>query len=294
MPRSAPLRMCGVDRRQRQHQRVDVIAERRGDRRRAALERHVDVFHLGDLLEEILRADLRAGAGAGAAVGEALLLGVGDELLQVLGRIARMDGDHVGADGDEGDRAQVALLEAPVLRGGHVGGKARGRRQQRVAVRRGAGHRLGRDVAAGAAAVLDHEAVLEAVFELGRNQPRDHVGEPAGREGDDHGDVLRRIGLRERGLRQTRQPRSRQQSARGISTWYSPSSSCRTLVRANRERQCDALAVAAGHRRPQHLLDPRGAGRSITSRSKPSAMPLAGGIAASAARKSSSIGYCSP
>ncbi len=68
--------------------------------------------------------------------------------------------------------------------------------QQRVAVRRGAGDGLGRQVAAGATAVLDHEALLQAVGELGRDQPADDVGKAARRERHDHGDVLRWIGLR--------------------------------------------------------------------------------------------------
>ena len=109
-----------------------------------------------------------------------------------------MDGEHVGADGDERDRPQVAVLEAAVLRGGEVGGKPGGGGEQRVAVGRGAGDRLRRDIAAGAAAVLDHDALLQAV-ELGGDQPADDVGEPAGRERDDHVDVLRRIGLRAAG-----------------------------------------------------------------------------------------------
>ena len=47
--------------------------------------------------------------------------------------------DHVRADGDEGDGAEVALLEAPIFRGRHIGRESRRRRSARGR-RRVAGH----------------------------------------------------------------------------------------------------------------------------------------------------------
>ena len=170
-----------------------------------------------------------------------------------------------GLIGDEGDRPQVALLEASVLRGGHVGGEARGGGQQRVAVRRGAGHGLGRDVAAGAAAVLHHEALLEAVVELGRNQPPDDVGEAAGREGDDHGDVLRRIGLRRAhgcasaGRDDARRKRAAQ--LRNSNMAISLDCCARTLVRADRERSMRRVAQRSSLGAPAPTAPARSAWR---------------------------------
>jgi hypothetical protein len=68
--------------------------------------------------------------------------------------------------------------------------------RKHVAVGLRTGDCLGRDVAAGAAAVLDDKALFETLLELGRDQPRNDVGEAASRECDQHGDILRRIGLR--------------------------------------------------------------------------------------------------
>jgi hypothetical protein len=107
------------------------------------------------------------------------------------------------ADGDKGDRAQVAHFETPVLRGGHVDRKPRSRRQQRIAVRRSASHDLGRQVAACTATIFRNEAVLETTLKLGRHQPGYGIGQTAGRESDVHRDILRRIALRRSGLRRT-------------------------------------------------------------------------------------------
>ena len=72
----------------------------------------------------------------------------------------------------------------------HIGA---GADQQRVAVGRQPLHRLDRDVAAGAAAVLDDHRLAERLAELGVDQPRRDVGAAAGREAHHHGDLLVRI-----------------------------------------------------------------------------------------------------
>ena len=46
-------------------------------------------------------------------------------------------------------------------------------------------HRLGGEIAAGAAAIFDHDRLLEPLAELLPDQACDHVGNAAGREGDD-------------------------------------------------------------------------------------------------------------
>jgi hypothetical protein len=57
-------------------------------------------------------------ADPGAAVGEALLLAIPDELGEVLGRIAGMDGEDIRAQRHDGDGAQVVGREAFVFGGG--------------------------------------------------------------------------------------------------------------------------------------------------------------------------------
>ena len=72
----------------------------------------------------------------------------------------------------------------------------RRRHQQRVAVGCRARHRTGGDIAAGAGTVLDHDALAEARLDLMRNQPRQGVGDPSGRESDEEGDGACRVLLR--------------------------------------------------------------------------------------------------
>ena len=74
-----PLRDGRHHRRQCQHDRIDMIADRGGHRRRAAGERHMHGLHFRDLAEEIFRTDMRTRSNAGAAVGEALRLAVRNE-----------------------------------------------------------------------------------------------------------------------------------------------------------------------------------------------------------------------
>jgi hypothetical protein len=191
-------------------------------------------------------------------------------------------------------RPDVVHLEAAILGGGHVDGKACGRRQQCVAVRHSGKDSLRCDIAARAATVLHHHAVLEPGFELARNQARDDVGKPASREGDHHGDVLRRVGLRESGMRK-HQSRDRAKDRRpGLKHDVLPRSHaapyCAPRASVNATDQRSSPGTGA-HSTCSILGAPVS---SITSRSKPRAMPLAGGMAETAARKSSSIGYCSP
>jgi len=60
-----------------------------------------------DLTEEIFRTDMRAGADAGAAVGETFRSAILHEFLQIFGRIAGMNGEHVRTERDDRDRAQI-------------------------------------------------------------------------------------------------------------------------------------------------------------------------------------------
>ncbi len=202
MPRKQALRDRRHHRRQSQHDGVDVVADGGLHRRGATGEGNVHRLHLGDLAEKIFGADMRAGADAGATEGEALLLAVPDELGEVLGRIARMHGDDIGAQRHDRDGAQVIGREAFVLGRGLADRERRGGGEDGVAVGGRGAHRLGGEIAAGAAAIFHHDRMLEALTELLPHQAGDHVGDAPGREGDDEVDVLRRVGLRRRGLRQ--------------------------------------------------------------------------------------------
>ena len=72
-----------------------------------------------------------------------------------------------------------------------------------VAVRRGAGDKLRREIAAGARLALDDELLTEHLGHLQRHQPRDGVGAAAGRERDCNADrPVRPAGLRDRGARE--------------------------------------------------------------------------------------------
>src|SRR5262249_7991451 len=58
----------------------------------------------------------------------------------------------------------------------------------RVAVGRRARDGLGRDVAGAARAILDHERLVEDLFQLLADDAGEHVARPAGRESDDERD----------------------------------------------------------------------------------------------------------
>src|SRR5262249_55962921 len=134
------------------------------------------------------------------------------------------------------------------------------------------------EVAAGAAAIFHHHRLAETLAQLLPHQTGDDVGDATGGEGDLQRDVLRRIGLRP----------SRVRKAGGYDR---PEN-----VKLGADRQ---QAVSSFHSSIIPVSDigvpPPSSMRaapvaSITSRSKPSAIPQACGISARAFRKSSSIG----
>ena len=51
------------------------------------------------------------------------------------------------------------------------------------------------DVAAGAATVLDHDVLMQALAQALPDHARQRVGDTARRKGNDEGDLVRRIGL---------------------------------------------------------------------------------------------------
>jgi len=147
----------------------------------------VDHPDAGDLLEQLGRHVVGC-AAARRRIVEAvgMFVRVGHELAHVLHRQGIVDHDDDGLVGDAHDGGQVA---------GHVEGDAaqhergdgqrvRGK-QQRMAVRRGLGHEVGADVAAGPRLVVDDDGLAEDVRQRLRDVARQHVVAPARRERHD-------------------------------------------------------------------------------------------------------------
>ncbi len=168
------------------------------DRRRAALERHVHRGDLGDLLEEILGRDMRAAADAGRGEGDALALRRFQEIGEVGGRIAWAGDQRLGRGRHDGDRLQVVGGESLVRAQRLVDRHRRGGDQQRVAVGRRARDRRGGDIAAGAAAIFHDHRPPQSLAQALADEARQRIGDAARREGDDEGDIARRVGLRAR------------------------------------------------------------------------------------------------
>jgi len=79
-------------------------------------------------------------------------------------------------------------VERHVLDQRGIGGERACRRQQRVTVRRRIRNGRGRNVAAGADAILDDDRLAEPLLKFGSDCAHHDVGAAAGRESDDEGD----------------------------------------------------------------------------------------------------------
>ena len=178
-------------RREAGQRRLDLPAGDVGDRAGGAAVVHVLDLDPGQH-RHLRRQDVQRRADAAVADIDlaGVRLGVGDEFPQRLhGQLGRYD-DHLRNGADQRGRCEILhrvvvqrLVEHAVV----AEWSGRGE-QQRVAV----GLRLrdggGADGAAGAAAVLDHDPLLEPLAELVRQHAGDAVGRAAGRERRDHGD----------------------------------------------------------------------------------------------------------
>jgi tetrahydromethanopterin S-methyltransferase subunit G len=126
-------------------------------------------------------------------------LGIGDEFRDRRRRDRRMHQHHGGFAAETRDRHDVAdEVEIERLVERRVDEIRRRDQQQRVAVGRRVHHRFGRDVGAGAGAVLDGELLAEPLRQPVACQPRDGVGRAAGGKPDKDVHRPRRIGLRPR------------------------------------------------------------------------------------------------
>ncbi|MNT19765.1 hypothetical protein D3C72_1550370 [compost metagenome] len=141
----------------------------------------------------------RAIARRGVAQLVRVLSGVGDQLLHVVGGHRRVHHQDVGqvADTDDGREAGFRVVALLLVQADIDGQRAGGAEQDGVAVGLGVGDVFGADVAAGAAAVLDDDVLLERLSEFFGQAARQGVGGAARRKGHDQRDgPRRRVGLR--------------------------------------------------------------------------------------------------
>src|SRR5262245_49857928 len=121
---------------------------------------------------------------------------------------------------DDGcDRCDVAdEIEIEVVVERRVDRVRRSRQEERVAVRRRLHDRLGTDIAAGTRPVLDDELLAEPLGQPMTDQARGDVGSTTGGKSDDNAHWPRRIGLRPRDARQSRQRGSARGQMQELST----------------------------------------------------------------------------
>nr|WP_245428680.1 hypothetical protein [Rhodoplanes elegans] len=192
---------------QRDHLVGDVGGEHRhlpGDQIRVAARRALvgdmdDVGRAGERLEQLAR-EVRHGARTGRAVGQLarVRLGVGGELLQVVGRHGGVDDDGRDRDRHRGDRREILRLVAGLAVERRDEDEVAGRaEQQRVAVGRAAGRHRGADDAAAAALVLDDDGAERGLDPL-RVLAGDDVEHATGAARHDQADRPIRIALRGR------------------------------------------------------------------------------------------------
>ena len=144
-------------------------------------------------------------------------LPVGHKLLKRLDRHLGVDHHHQrhGAHHHQGREVlHQVIAQAPFLQCCHHGMRGQCTHQQRVAVRRGLGHRLGADVAAGPAAVVGDHLLTQRLAQALRDDAADDIGGATRRIGNDQPDGLVRIGGQRRAGADGRQQCQSTQGAR--------------------------------------------------------------------------------
>ncbi len=160
---------------------------------------HGDEIEPGLELVELAREVGEIDRSGGAVIELARIgLGIGGELRHRLHRQMRADDEHLVGIHHLGDAGEVPgrIIAGALRDGGDIGERRGVAEQQRVAVGVGCCHRLGADGAAAAAAVVDDDRLPERRRHAVGDEPRQHVGRPAGAGRHDHLDDLGRIGLR--------------------------------------------------------------------------------------------------
>ncbi len=128
----------------------------------------------------------------------AVLLQIGHEFTQILGREVLPCHDHRGRVRRETDRHEIPHGIVFQVRSEHRRGdmRAHAAGKQRIAVGVRLRHTRAADRAAGAADILDHHGLPENSCHLVRHDARDDVARTARGKRHDHGDRARRINLR--------------------------------------------------------------------------------------------------
>ena len=183
-----------------EEQQVDVAGDEIVHGLRGAAIGHVRELRAGDAREQFA-GEMRRGADAlRAEIDLARIgLGIGDQLGHGVRRKFRPHHQRVRDRGHDRQRLERGRIEVELLVNDHVGRQRRRlRRQQRVAVGLGLGHRLGAEIAAGAGPVLHHERLAPHLRQPVGDHAGDDVDAAAGRSGDD--DLDRAVGIARLGL----------------------------------------------------------------------------------------------
>src|SRR5262245_20614152 len=187
---------------------LHLPTEQIGPRGPAAAIRYVHEVDPGHHLEQLAGHMGRGADTARRHVDLARIgLGVSDEFGDCLSWHRWIDHYDKGHDNNAGDRCNVAdEIEVELVIERRVGRACVGPdHEQRVAVRRRAHDRLGADIATRARPVLDHEWLAKPLRQPLTHQTGDDVGRSAWGEWGDDAHRPRRISLRPRDARQSRQ-----------------------------------------------------------------------------------------
>ena len=199
----AALRKVWQSRSQRREGNRRMPGHGRGDRRAAAVERHMDQVE-PERETELLADEMHRGADAsrGVIVTARIRPDELDEFLDAPRRYGRMDPEAKGDVGSQRDRIKIVigivgypLIEARIDDEGIDG------HQHGVAVMGAARRLCGADIAAGARQVLYIELLAETLRKPLADVAREHVSRAPYGERNDHAYRSRRIGLRLRNAR---------------------------------------------------------------------------------------------
>ena len=190
----------------------DASAQQVGDHGSGAAIGHVldiDVRHrLEQLAGEVLR---RADAGRGKAQLARVGARIGDQLLHGLGRHVIGHDENIGRVDRLRDRQQVlgGVVRHFAVETWIDGDLGVGRHQKCVAVGRGLGDAVARDVAAGAGNIFDHHRLAPDLAQPVGHDPGDDVHRTCGRIAKDHSDRAVRISALRNGVAGRRKYRQR-------------------------------------------------------------------------------------
>ncbi len=115
-----------------------------------------------------------------------------------------MHRENVRAVGDDRDGAQILGGVALVAGGAVVDRERGGRGEQGIAIGCAARDHPGAEVSACARTVFDDHGLAQPLAQLGRREARNRIGDTAGGERDDEGDLPRRVPLGPRDARERR------------------------------------------------------------------------------------------